>query len=87
MPGKTKKENFPYGMVYFEEKEPLSETWRAECNSKILNCNGVVALISQNLKTSEGAFWEMKCSREALKPMIGVFVGDALKFSQANLPC
>ncbi|MCK9617798.1 MAG: toll/interleukin-1 receptor domain-containing protein [Lentimicrobiaceae bacterium] len=73
----AKKENVPYQLVYLKEKEPMSATWREECRSKIKACDGVVALISKNLKISEGAFWEMKCSREEGKPRISMFVGDA----------
>lgn len=73
----AKKENIPYELVYLHDKEPLSEEWRDACRKKVNECDGVVALISKQLKISEGAFWEIKVSKEANKPMICVFVGDA----------
>lgn len=73
----SKKENIPYDFVYLAEKDPLSEEWRNYCKNEILRCHGVVFLISKYLQLSEGAFWEMKYSRELNKPLISVFVGDA----------
>jgi len=73
----SRKEKVPYELVYFTEKDPLNEEWRAECRDTINSCNGVIFLISRLLSISEGAFWEMKYSNELSKPMISVFVGDA----------
>jgi hypothetical protein len=73
----SKKENITYELAYTEDKDPLSETWKSDCLNKINDSQGIVVLISPNIKISEDAFWEMKCSKEQKKPIIGVFVGDA----------
>lgn len=73
----SKKEKINYELVYTENKEPELEEWKAETVSKIKSCNGIVVLISPNLKIAADGFWEMKCAKEASKPIIAVFVGAA----------
>ncbi|GEM_PF-2997535 len=73
----SKKENPPYEIIFFTEKEPLVEEWRNTCRNEIGKCDAIVFLISPYLKISEGAFWEMKYGKELSKPMIGAFVGNA----------
>lgn len=72
----SKKENVNYDLVYMAEKDPLSDEWRNNLRQTINDCDGAVFLLTPYLKISEGAFWEMKYSRELSKPMICVFVGD-----------
>jgi hypothetical protein len=73
----SKKEKIEFDLVFMEEKEPLKEDWRNDCLARIRECDGVIVLISPLLKISEGAFWEMKFSKEANKPMVCVFAGNA----------
>lgn len=72
----SKKEAIPYELIYLSEKDPVSTDWRALCRNEIHKCDAVVFLISPYLKLSEGAFWEMKYSKDEGKPMLSVFVGD-----------
>ena len=55
--------------------------WRNEylpaCRTKIRGCDGVVVLITKNLKQADGARWEIKCAKEENVPVIGVYIGDA----------
>jgi len=71
------KEKITYDLVYTEDKDPQSDTWRAETSERIDSSDGVVVLISPKTKIAEDAFWEIKCSKDLKKPIIAVFVGEA----------
>ncbi|HPF89591.1 MAG TPA: hypothetical protein PLL57_02935, partial [Flavobacteriales bacterium] len=53
------------------------EDWKTKCRSRIKGCDGVIALISKNLKNASGARWEIKCAKEEGKPLLGVYIGGA----------
>ena len=44
------------------------------CRTRIRGCDGVIVLITKNLKTADGALWEIRCAREEYKPILGVYM-------------
>jgi len=72
--GQSRNQNVPYEIVDMSVKEPWSSQWKTNCRTKIKGCDGVIVLISKNLKTAEGALWEIKCAKEERIPIMGVYM-------------
>lgn len=60
-------------------KEPFSEKWKTQCRDRIKGCDGVIALLSSNTGSADGARWEMKCAAEERIPIIGVHINKDAK--------
>jgi hypothetical protein len=75
--GQARLERVPYELVDMSVKEPWSDSWKTRCRTKIKGCDGVVVLITKNLKQADGARWEIKCAKEEGIPVIGVYIGEA----------
>ena len=75
--GQARKENVPYELVDMSVKEPWSDSWKTRCRTRIKGCDGVVVLITKNLKKADGAIWEINCAKDERIPLIGVYIGDA----------
>ncbi len=74
--GQARHEKVPYDLVDMSVKEPWSSAWKTNCRTKIKGCDGVVVLISKNLKNGEGALWEINCAKEERIPILGVYMTD-----------
>lgn len=74
--GQARKEEVPYELVDMSVKEPWSASWKTKCRTRIKGCDGVVVLITKNLKKADGAIWEIKCAQDECIPLIGVYIGD-----------
>jgi len=74
MVGQAKNENSPFEFVDMSVKKPWDSAWKTNCRRKIRGCDGVIALVSKNTMSADGARWEMKCADEEDVPMIGVHV-------------
>lgn len=75
--GQARKENVPYELVDMSVKEPWSDSWKTRCRTRIKGCNGVIVLITNNLKKADGAIWEINCAKQEQIPLIGVYIGGA----------
>ncbi|MCO7199189.1 TIR domain-containing protein [Pseudoalteromonas sp. OANN1] len=75
--GQARKENVPYELVDMSVKEPWSDSWKTRCRTRIKGCDGVVVLITKNLKKADGAIWEINCAKDERIPLIGVYIGGA----------
>lgn len=74
--GQAKKDDVPYDFVDMSVKEPWSNAWKTKCRTKIKGCDGVIVLITKNLKQADGAIWEIKCAKEEKIPVLGVYMKD-----------
>ncbi len=74
--GQARLAKVPYELTDMSVKEPWSSEWKTKCRTKIKGCDGVVVLISKNLKKADGALWEIKCAKEEKIPIIGVYMTD-----------
>jgi hypothetical protein len=75
--GQARKENVPYELVDMSVKEPWSDSWKTRCRTRIKGCNGVIVLITDNLKQADGAIWEINCAKQERIPLIGVYIGGS----------
>ena len=74
--GQARKENVPYELVDMSVKQPWSDSWKTRCRTRIKGCNGVIVLITKNLKQADGAIWEINCAKAEGIPLIGVYIGE-----------
>ena len=74
--GQAKHDKVPYDFTDMSVKNPWDSEWRSNCRSRIKGCDGVIVLITKNLKKAEGAIWEIKCAKEEKIPLIGVYMKD-----------
>ncbi len=72
--GQAKKDEVPYDFVDMSVKEPWSNSWKTRCRTKIKGCDGVIVLVTKNLKQADGAIWEIKCAKEEKIPVLGVYM-------------
>ncbi len=74
--GQARNKKVPYELVDMSVKEPWDSQWKTNCRTKIKGCDGVIVLVSKNLKNAEGALWEIKCAKEEGIPILGVYMTD-----------
>jgi len=72
--GHAKNEKVPYEFVDMSVKEAWSSEWKTKCRSKIKGCDGVIVLITKNLKKADGAIWEINCAKEENIAILGVYM-------------
>ena len=72
--GQARKENSPFSFVDMSVKEPWSEEWKRQCRTKIKGCDGMIALVSKNTAIASGQLWEVKCAKEELVPVRGIYI-------------
>src|ERR1700761_1677313 len=78
--GHAKNARVPYEFVDMSVKEPWDTQWKTNCRIRIKGCDGTIVLISRNLSNASGALWEIKCSIEEAKPVIGILVDQATSY-------
>lgn len=57
-------------------KQAWSSAWKTKCRTRIRGCDGVIALLSNNVRRATGARWEIKCAIEEGVPVLGVYTGS-----------
>ena len=72
--GQARNEKSPFEFVDMSVKEPWSEKWKTQCRTKIKGCDGMIALVSKRTAKADGQLWEIKCAKEEIVPIRGVYV-------------
>lgn len=75
--GQAKNKNVPYEFVDMSVKEPWDEKWKTNCRTRIKGCDGMIVLVSKNLKKADGALWEIKCGKEEGLKIMGIYIDGA----------
>lgn len=70
----SKQEHTPFEFVDMSVQEPFTSAWKTQCRERIKGCDGVVAFISRNTSSADGACWEIKCAIEEGKTIKGFWV-------------
>jgi len=63
-------ENTPYSLEYLPTKASWDPSWKEECRSKVTECDGVIALITNHILRADGQRWELECAYEGRVPVI-----------------
>ncbi|WP_166336987.1 TIR domain-containing protein [Sphingobacterium chungjuense] len=82
--GQAKNANVPYEFVDMSVKQPWDSTWKANCRTRIKGCDGVIVLVSPNLKNASGALWEVKCAIEERKRIMGIYISGGNVWSKPS---
>ena len=75
--GQSSHARVPYEFVDMSVQDPWDSSWKTRCRERIKSCDGVIVLITKNLKSAAGAIWEIKCAKEERIPILGVYMKDA----------
>lgn len=54
-------------------KEPYDTEWKKRVRTRIKRSDGVIALVSKNSLTSSGEKWEIACTKEEKKKLLGIW--------------
>ena len=63
-------ENTPYSLEYLATKASWDPSWKEESRSKITKCDGVIALITNNILRADGQRWEIECAYDGKLPVL-----------------
>lgn len=74
--GQSSLEHVPYELVDMSVKKPWDEYWKKNCEIRIKGCDGVIVLITKNLKQASGAIWEINCAKRLGTPILDVYMKD-----------
>jgi hypothetical protein len=74
--GQSRLGDSPISYTDFSVKQPWDRAWKSSCRSRIKGCDGMIALLSNNVRNADGARWEIKCAAEEGIPILGVYVKD-----------
>ena len=72
--GQSKLGNCPIVYTDLSVKQPWDSAWKPRCRERIRGCDGVIALLSRNVRTAAGARWEIKCAIAEGVPVLGVYI-------------
>jgi nucleoside 2-deoxyribosyltransferase len=72
----AQRQNVPFSFVDMSVKQPWDYSWKTNCRERIKGCDGVVAFVSNNTFSADGAKWEIKCAYEEGIPVLPVYVHD-----------
>ena len=73
----------PFEYIDMSVKEAYSSEWKERVRTRIRRSDGVIALVSKNSLTSSGEKWEISCTREEKKKVLGIW---AYTDDRTNLP-
>ncbi len=72
--GQARNAKSPFEFVDMSVKEAWDSSWKTNCRTRIKGCDGVIVLLSKNIKKADGALWEIECAKEENIPIIGVYI-------------
>lgn len=80
--GQSLNTNFSFEYIDMSVKEPYDSEWKKRVRTRIKRSDGVIALVSTNSLESSGQKWEILCSGEEKKKVLGIW---AYKDDRTNI--
>src|SRR5437867_140012 len=74
--GQSLNTRSPFEYTDFSVKEPWDSGWKQKVRERIRGCSGTIALLSKKTLSASGALFEIKCTVEEGKPLLGVYIHD-----------
>ena len=71
--GQAKNDKSPFEFTNMSINEPFDEKWKTQCRSRIKGCDGMIAFVSKNTASADGAVWEVKTAKEEKLPIIAMY--------------
>lgn len=72
-----KQDNTPFEFIDMSVKQPWDSQWKTNCRERIKGCDGVIAFVSDNTASADGACWEIKCAYEEGISVLPMYIHDA----------
>ena len=72
--GQSLYTNSPFEYVDMSVKQPYDSDWQKYVRTRIKRSDGVIVLSSKNSLNSNGQKWEIKCSKEENKKILGLWI-------------
>jgi len=72
--GQSLNTKSPFEYVDMSVKEAYTSEWKERVRTRIRRSDGVIALVSKNSLKSSGQQWEIVCSKEERKPILGIWI-------------
>lgn len=80
--GQSLNTQSPFEYIDMSVKEAYDTEWKKRVRTRIRRSDGVIALVSKNSLSSSGQKWEIQCTQEEAKPLLGIW---AYKDDRTNL--
>jgi hypothetical protein len=71
--GQSLNTKCPFEFIDMSVNEAYDEEWKKRVTTRIRRSDGVIALISENSKSSSGQKWEIQCAKDETIPLLGVY--------------
>lgn len=71
--GQSLNTNSTFEYIDMSVKEPYDSEWKKKVRTRIKRSDGVIALVSENSLNSSGQKWEIECSKEEKKKVLGIW--------------
>lgn len=71
--GQSLNTKSPFEYVDMSVKEAYDSNWKESVRTRIRRSDGVIVLVSKNSLTSSGQKWEINCSKEEKKKILGIW--------------
>lgn len=71
--GQSLNTTSPFEYVDMSVKKPYDNAWKERVRTRIKRSDGVIALVSKNTLSSSGEKWEISCTKEESKKLVGVW--------------
>jgi len=71
--GQSLNVNSPFEYVDMSVKEPYDSNWKERVCTRIRRSDGVIVLVSKNSLKSSGQKWEISCSKDEKKKILGIW--------------
>lgn len=81
--GQSLSTNCPFEYIDLSVKEAYDSDWKEKVRTRICGSDGVIALVSKSSPSSTGQRWEIDCTKEEKKKILGIW---AYKDDHTNLP-
>jgi hypothetical protein len=72
----AKQSHTPFEFTDMSVKTPWDSQWKTNCRQRIRGCQGMIAFISDNTYSADGARWEIKCGYEEGIRVYAVYIHD-----------
>lgn len=84
--GQSLNTNSPFEYVDMSVKEPYDSNWKERVRTRIRRSDGVIVIVSKNSLDSSGQKWEILCSKEERKKILGIWAykNDRTKINGLN---
>lgn len=84
--GQSLNTNSPFEYIDMSVKEPYDSNWKERVRTRIRRSDGIIVLVSKNSLKSSGQKWEIACSKEEKKKILGIwaYADDRTKIEGVN---